>query len=234
MFVLIHSPLVGTFTWSRVAAEMQRRGIEVLVPALRDDPGVLLPFWEQHAQSFARALGDVPPDTELILVGHSGAGPLLPALRAAIPHKVKGYVFVDAGIPQKNKSRLAMMAAEDAAWTRTFEAYLWGGGTFPNWNEDALREIVPDEATLRTLIQDIRPRGLLFFQEPLPVFDGFPDAPCAHLQFSAPYQSAGTYAREHGWAYKRLNAGHFHMLVDPVGVTDALTNLTGVQDLSGL
>ena len=36
MFVLIHSPLVGPLTWTLVADELQRKGIEVVVPVLRE------------------------------------------------------------------------------------------------------------------------------------------------------------------------------------------------------
>src|SRR5207248_10905146 len=124
----------------------------VLVPTLDDDPNVELPFWEQHAQAMARALENTPADVRLVLVAHSGAGPLLPALRQAIPHVVTGYIFVDAGIPQDGMSRLALMGAENAEWTRTFEAFLWGGGTFPDWDEATLREIVPDEAICHTFM----------------------------------------------------------------------------------
>ena len=49
-FVLIHSPLVGPLTWSRVAAEMRIRGQNVLVPTLEDSPESRDPFWKQHAE----------------------------------------------------------------------------------------------------------------------------------------------------------------------------------------
>ncbi len=36
VFVLLHSPLVGPLTWGPVADELRRRGIEAIVPALRE------------------------------------------------------------------------------------------------------------------------------------------------------------------------------------------------------
>ena len=43
-FVLIHSPLVGPLTWSLVAEDLRRRGIDALVPTLHDDD-TGLPYW---------------------------------------------------------------------------------------------------------------------------------------------------------------------------------------------
>ena len=71
----------------------------------------------------------------------------------------------------------------------------------------------------------MRPRPLAFFTEPIPVFAGWPDAPCAFLQFSPAYDVPARRAREAGWRYREIAAGHFHMLVDPAAVADALLDL---------
>jgi hypothetical protein len=80
-FVLIHSPLVGPLTWSLVAAELRRRAIEVVTPTLRQWEDSAEPYWQQHARAVASALRVVAPDRAPVLAGHSGAGPLLPAIR---------------------------------------------------------------------------------------------------------------------------------------------------------
>jgi hypothetical protein len=91
VFVLIHSPLVGPFTWSLVAEELRARGQEVFVPTLSDAEGSAAPSWQQYAASVAHALTAVPLERPLHLIGHSGAGPLLPALRQAVPHPVQRH-----------------------------------------------------------------------------------------------------------------------------------------------
>ena len=73
IYVLIHSPLVGAFTWSLVAAEMRQRGLDVIVPLLNDSPDSKDPYWKQHAESFAQAFVGVPSDVPITLVAHSGA-----------------------------------------------------------------------------------------------------------------------------------------------------------------
>src|SRR6478609_2526708 len=113
VFVLVPSPLCGPFTWAATAEELRQRGWEAVVPALEDTgDNASIPYLQQHAESVRRALALVAADRAVILVGHSGAGPLLLALGAAGGHPVAAYVFVDAGIPQDGASRLDLMVAE--------------------------------------------------------------------------------------------------------------------------
>lgn len=222
VYVLIHSPLVGPLTWSRVAAELRQRDVDVLVPALKDTPGSEKHFWKQHADSVAESLAGIPNEQSVTLVAHSGAGPLLPVIREAIPNPVAAYVFVDAGIPQNGATRLDLMKSEDPEWAAQFQAELEGGSRFPTWSMDDLQEIIPDESLRRQMVAEIRPRGLDFFSEPIPVFESWPDAPCIYIQFSAPYERPAALARQAGWRMYELEAGHFHMLVDPQDVADML------------
>jgi hypothetical protein len=224
IYVLIHSPLVGVLTWTLVAKEMRQRGLDVRVPVLKDSPNSQEPYWKQHAESISQAFSNIPKDVSVTLVAHSGAGPLLPVMRESIPNPVHGYVFVDAGIPHKNATRLAMMKSEDSNWAQEFQSYLEGGGRFPNWSSEDLSEILPDEIMRQQLVAEIRPRALDFFTEPIPVFDGWPDAPCVYILFSPPYKRAEAQAWQMGWLTYKLEAGHFHMLVDPNAVTDLIVN----------
>lgn len=224
MYILIHSPLVGPLTWSRVADEMRARGLEVLVPTLKDSPSSNDPHWKQHADSVGRAISSTRQETRVILVAHSGAGPLLPAIRALIPNLVRAYVFVDAGIPRNGATRLDLMKSEDPEWASGFATYLGQGGQFPDWSFDDLQEIIPDETLRRQMVSEIRPRGVSFFTEPIPVFAGWPDAPCVYIRFSAPYDRVAAQARAADWLVYDLDAGHFHMLVSPVAVTDMILN----------
>ena len=228
IYILIHSPLVGTFTWKLVAEEMLKRGFDVIVPMLSDSHDSKEPYWKQHAESFSNALAEIPQDISLVLVAHSGAGPLLPVLRQGIPNPVHAYVFVDAGIPH-TATRLEMMKSEDSNWADEFQAYLEGGGRFPNWSSQDLGEILPDEKIRTQLVADLRPRALDFFSEPIPVFEGWPDAPCAYILFSPPYKRAEAESKQMGWQTYELEAGHFHMLVNPQLVTDLIVN--AVQEL---
>ena len=229
LFVLIHSPLVGPLTWSRVARAMRQRGLEAFVPNLEDSPDSKEPFWKQHAASVSHALAHFSKETSLTLVAHSGAGPLLPAIRQLIPNSVNAYVFVDAGIPRNDASRLDLMKSEDPAWANDFQKDLERGERFPTWSFDDLQEVLPDESLREQMVAELRPRRLDFFTEPIPVFAGWPDAPCAYIQFSPAYERPAARARQAGWQVYTLEAGHFHMLVDPNAVTDRIMSMVPKQ-----
>jgi len=74
------------------------------------------------------------------------------------------------------------------------------------------------------MVAEIRPRSLPYFAEPIPVFYGWPDALCACIKFSAPYEWDLVQAKQAGWLVHELNVGHFHMLVEPWAVTDLIVN----------
>lgn len=222
IYVLIHSPLVGGLTWRLVADQMQKCGLEVLAPTLNDSSNSTKPFWKQHVESVSKALTNIPPDIPINWIAHSGAGPLLPAIRQPIPNPVNAYVFVDAGIPVNGATRLNLMSLEDAGWANEFQKVLESGERFPTWSFDDLQAIIPDDSLRRQTVAELQPRGLDFFTEPIPVFDGWPDAPCVYIQFSESYEWDVSQARQAGWTTYQLQAGHFHMLVEPKEITQLI------------
>jgi hypothetical protein len=226
LFVLVHSPLVGPFTWVPVANELQRRGQEVLLPELIDDGSARTPYWKQHAKSVARSLESSPVQRPVILVGHSGAGPLLPAIRAALAQPVTAYIFVDAGVPQAGSRRLGSGTTEDSRqWAEELRQHLRTGGRFPTWSFDDLAQIIPNPQFVEKMLSELRPRGLDYWEEPIPVFEGWPDAACVYLQFSPVYDEQAAIAQQRSWPYSIIAGGHFHMLVDPPAVAEAIIGL---------
>jgi hypothetical protein len=131
-------------------------------------------------------------------------------------------VFVDAGIPRDGASRLDLMKWEDPDWAEEFQQELTRGERFPTWSFDDLQDVIPDSSLRRQMVAELRPRGLDFFTEPIPVFDGWPDARCIYIQFSSSYEKPAAQARQLGWQVHELEAGHFHMLVDANAVTDLI------------
>jgi len=218
LFVLVHSPLVGPLTWTLVADDLGRRGNSVLTPELANPTSA--PFWSRHADSVARGLAGLPNVEPVVLVGHSGAGPLLPSIARAAAVPVAAYIFVDAGLPTGDTSR--MDAGGFADQLRDLYAR---GERFPNWREEDLRGEVPDPALRARLMVELRPQPFAFWEERLPVIDNWPDAGVAYLQFTDTYAADAEQARRLGWPCHRLQGGHFHMLVDPVAVAGALLDL---------
>ena len=69
--MLVHSPLVGPSTMAPLAAMLRTRGWATVVPDLRS--AVSAPA------RFGRAVAEAA-DSADVVVGHSGAGPFLPAV----------------------------------------------------------------------------------------------------------------------------------------------------------
>ncbi len=83
-----------------------------------------------------RALVLIPQERPLALVGHSGAGSLLPVLAQAARHPVKAYLFVDAGLPHPGKTRLEEMEATVPAFAQELRRLLAEDSRFPNWKNE--------------------------------------------------------------------------------------------------
>src|SRR5258708_21876437 len=92
--LLVHSPLVGSATWDLVAANLAGRGCEVGVPDLTATILAGPPYCLRRAEVIARSASGQPA----ILIGHSGAGPLLAAAGAPLSHG-PGFPFLAAGPP---------------------------------------------------------------------------------------------------------------------------------------
>jgi pimeloyl-ACP methyl ester carboxylesterase len=223
--VLIPSPLNGPLVWAPVSRALRARGIQTLVANLEDDRGDSAPFWAQHAASVARKLAHLGPEQRVILAGHSGAGPLLPAISAFSPHPVDGYLFVDAGLPIPGQSHLQELETTLPEFGAELRRRLEAGRQFPEWTDEEVREILPDEGLRHGILAQLHPRGKAFFTQPFPSFENWPDAPCGYIRFSAAYDEPAAQARAQGWAYREFQAGHFHMVVDPEAVAAALADL---------
>ena len=219
-FALIHSPLVGPVTWSAVADELSRRQVAVVVPDLgapvASETG---PHWKRHVALAASAIASVPAAVSVMLVGHSGAGVLLPAIRESMERACAGYIFVDAGLPNGNEPRKGM-----GGFAQHLDEIHAQGERFPHWSDEDLRDVLPVPAVRTALLRELRPQPPDFWDETMPVFAGWPDAPCAYIRFgpNPSYDAAAEEAQRRGWRYRDLGGAHFHMLVDPVAVTDEL------------
>jgi hypothetical protein len=230
LVVLIPSPLLGPFSWSLVAGELEVRGWQPIIPADLREPLDREPAWRQTTDGVVASLRTAPSDLPVVLIGHSNAGPLLPAIGRALPQPIVTYLFVDARLPHGGMSRLDAVEAADPDSAAERRTAMGAGRRYPTWTDEDLRELVPDPERRRAMLAELRPRGAEYWTEPLPMVYGWPDAPCAYLLFSSAYRSEADRARRAGWPTRELPAGHFHQLVDPPAVAEALLGLIAQSD----
>jgi hypothetical protein len=217
-FLLVPSPLCGPSTWRPVAAELRARGLAGVVATLSDRGPEDEPPWRRHATSAVRALEPISLDRRIVLAGHSGAGPLLPVIASLMEHDLVGTLFVDAGIPKDGLSRIDLIAGEDPGLAEELRELLAADGVFPDWSDEDLREELPDTEDRTMVLEEVHPRGREFWEEPIPVPDGWPDNECAYLRLSAAYDGPTAEARERGWPVRALDGRHFQLVSEPEAV----------------
>ncbi len=212
---LLPSPLIGSSCWQPVADVLSSRGWPVA-----SVPGRAVRTFGDALDMYLAA---IPADRSVVLVAHSNAGLFVPSL--AVQRQAVGYVFADAGLPGA-VDQVPMVPAE-------FYEMLAGKanstGLLPPWtrwwDEEDVPGLFPDARTREAVESEQRRLPLSYFRETVPVPSGWPSLPGAYLSFGDTYAAERATAVAWGWPVTTLPGEHLHMLVDPVSVADALTDL---------
>lgn len=222
--LFVHSPVVGPATWSATADVLRGKGFRCHVP---DMTGVFRagrpPYYPKFAAVAADTLHGSGADP-IVLVGHSAAGPLLPAIADVLSGRVRAAVFADAMLPHPGHSWF------DAAPPPLREQLrgMAHGGRLPPWHEwfppGALDELLPDPTLRRTVTAEIPRLPLAYFEEPAPVTRNWDTLRCAYLRFGAAYYHAADNAERLGWWVARRDWDHLRMLTAPDAVADLIAS----------
>lgn len=216
--VLLHSPLVGPATWKAVAPLLQARGHDVALPDLAPIMAEDGPYYPALAEAAAAAITE-----PAILVVHSGAGALAPAVAALEP--VRGVVFVDALLPHPGDSWFAGVPERLGAHLRG----LAKGGKLPPWHawwpKGAMERLLPDRAAGAAFLEEQAELPMAYFDEAAP--DIPLTTPSAYLQLSEAYAADADAAEGADWPVLRLALNHLAMLTHPQPVADAVLLLAG-------
>lgn len=219
--LLIHSPLVGSATWDLVAADLAGRGWRVGVPDLTDSIMAGPPYCLRQAEVIAGSASGQPA----ILIGHSGAGPLL-ATAGALIGQVLGYIFADASLPIPGQTWMQTAPPELAAQLREMADQQGWLPPWPQWRGDeTMAELIPDPAARRHFVAGCPRLPLAMFEELHPPAPQWPDAPAAYLQLSEAYQDQAATARELGWPIAERMSHHLAPLTHSGMVAESLHEL---------
>jgi hypothetical protein len=215
-FALIPSPLVGPSTFEPLCAELARLGYHssIVSGALPEGP----PYWATWARSIAVTL---PASNRLVLVAHSGAAPVADLVASGSP-AVAAIVYLDGTLLDPGSSFLdtfdsARLEAEP------FRSAI-ARGVWPNpWSSPDLWEqvgIPHDDAA--AFAAEARELPVARNAEALP--GAVANVAHAYIAFvpNAFYAPMLASCRERGWPVRELPGMHFHFLVDPPGVANAL------------
>ena len=191
-------------------------GHDVDLPDLRDaavsgDP-----------QVFVRAARRAITDDTDVLVGHSGAGVLLPVIAEPGPGSMR-IVFVDAGIPPCHGAvtpggdfleQLRELAVNNMVprWSR--------------WWPDGSMEVLVDDDGRRRHVEGELPEVLLaFFETSVAMPDSWCNRPAAFLLLSETYRSDAAVAMSRGWPAAERLGMHLDAVNKPTVIAESLVAL---------
>ncbi|GAA3808009.1 hypothetical protein GCM10022226_30140 [Sphaerisporangium flaviroseum] len=224
IFVLVHSPSVGPSTWRPVAEHLTAAGYQVRVPSLLHIGAGAPPFWPRVVNAVRDDLRQVPAHNPVTLVAHSNAGLFLPVIRSGLAHRVTNSIFVDAALPARS-------GATPVAPTELLEFLrpMAVNGRLPRWtdwwDEADIAPMFTDPTVRQTVIEEQPTLPLSYYEQQIPVPDGWDDHPCSYLLFGPPYDDLSVEARERGWRVAHLPGAHLHQIIDPAGTARQLIEL---------
>lgn len=227
--VLVHSPLTGDVTWRPVADVLRARGRAVSVPSLTEAFQGGGPYYPKLLTLAAGRTGPRPHGRPVVLVGHSGAGSLLPALGerlAAVRRPVAGTVYADAQWPHPGQSWLQVVPEDLRAQVRA----LARDGRLPPWDEwfseEMLAEELPDPEVRAWFRAGVPRLPLAYLDERAPEADVDPDhSRSAYLRLSPTYEETAIRAEAIGHRVLRRTSRHLGLVTDPEGTADAIEKL---------
>ena len=224
--LLLHSPFLGPSSLRPLVGELAARGRPTVLLDLRMTVAAP-PVHARLVGGFADAVGDSGVTGPVVLLGHSGAGPLLPGFADVLDDPVSALVFLDAGLPTPGRS-----------WRDTVPPELYRqlrdrskDGLLPSWHNwfdrGLLDQLVADDALRATIADEAQEVPIAFLKEERPSVQW--TGPAGYVELSEAYAADAARAHELGWPVRELRAHHLAAATDPapvaVAVLDLLTEL---------
>ncbi len=217
---MIHSPLVGPLTLMPLAVEVRSHGFDVAVPDLRAALAEPRPQWQAILDLATSAAEGAPPD---VIIGHSGAGALLPLLADRVQANVVAYV--DAVVPgegpqyEASEQFLAVVDKLPREGPLLPPWHTW-------WGDDVILRLLPNDELRRRITADTPsvPRSL--YDDPVPLPAGWMTRRgCCYLQLSPSYHDDRARAESYGWPADGINGQHLDVAAKPADVAPLLIHL---------
>lgn len=219
--LFVHSPLVGPSSWTATAERMRDMGLAIAVPDLTAVARAHPPRWKTFVDTAVASANELPGD--IVIVGHSGAGAYLPAIADQLGPREATLLFADAVIPPVSGAHRTPERVKGLLDAQTVDGCLrpW----LEWWSEDVVLSMLPDADDRASLLADMPTLPRSFFDESVPVPDGWTSRRCAYLRLSEAYDTELARARREGWPHIELDADHLAIRTRPAQVAEVIETL---------
>lgn len=226
-FVLVHGAWHGGWCWLHVAHKLRATGHQVFTPTMTGlgERAHLLDAHTNLSTCIADIAGVIDAEElqDVVLVGHSFAGPVITGVADRMPQHLQQLVYLDALVVQHGQSALSLFSADvQQERSRTIDP-------------EGLRMAIPspekfgvtDPAQQAWLKRRLTPHPLKAYTEPLqlqhPIGNGLPKTYIAVTDpWYPPLAALRDWVRaQPDWQWREIAAGHDAMVTAP----DALAEL---------
>lgn len=218
-FLLVHSPLLGPSCWRPFGDVASKAGHAIALPDLTSASTAQPPRWEALVETAVEVGEDL--GSEPVVIGHSGAGVFLPE----IAHRLGAteVLFIDAVVPPLQGEHRT-----SPSLTRLLDDQVVDGKLRPWiewWPEATVSDLLPEPEDRSRLSSDmpIVPRS--FFDEAVPVPEGWSDRNCGYLRLSTAYDVEYAEAGRRGWARLQFDGDHLSIFTRSAPVLSAVEEL---------
>jgi hypothetical protein len=217
-FLLVHSPVVGPSTWRWVADALVIAGHQASIPdlvpaAVTGNPAALI----QHA------VAQCSPAEDVVIVGHSGAGAVLPAIAAGLPSGPRLLVFVDAGLPPC--AGTFSVGGDFLGPLRE----LTGDGLLPIWSQwwgdGVLEALIPHDQRRHQIEAELPRVPLSFYETVIEAPQNWCSIPTAYILLSEAYRQDAQRAAAVGWPVVERLGGHLDLVNHGEAIASILLDL---------
>lgn len=157
------------------------------------------------------------------MVGHSGAGAVLPLIAAGLTSKPRRVVFVDAGVPPCEGTFRAggdfLGSLRDLATNGVLP--MWSQW----WGEGVLQALVSDDQRRRQIEMELPRVPLTFYELPIDVPTGWCATECAYVLLSDAYRGDASRVTSLGWPVVERPGAHLDIVNDDEPIADILLDL---------
>ena len=218
-YLFVHSPLVGPSTLVRLADLAAAGGTRVALPDLTPMAVAAHPH-EDYTNWAIEAAGDL--ESPVAVIGHSGAGPFLPAIGPAIGPAIV-LVFVDAVVPPESGWHRTPDPMRELLDRQTVNGMLrrW----LDWWPPEVVAGLLPDRTDQQQLAADMPNLPRSFYDHDVAVPPRWCERPCGYLQLSAAYDADHAEAMARGWPTQQLAAIHLAVFTAPPEILGAIRHV---------